>query len=188
VSAVEGPDIMSAATTEQTGTEHRPATPAAADVTAPLRNLSRVPWGRMRDSRGSAAAVPSLLNLLARGEEAVARTALAELRERICQYGFVVEQATAPTVPFLWEIARLPHAACRAGVLDLLRNIAEARQWELTARSYPKLLHQGEDWVGWERQARRAVRADRHLLAPLLTENDPELATAASALARTLHM
>jgi hypothetical protein len=188
VSAVEGPDIMSAATTEQTGTEYRPATPAAADVTAPLRDLARVPWSRLRDSRGSAAAVPSLLDLMARGEDAVARTALAELRERVCQYGFVVEQATAPTVPFLWEIASLPTAACRAGIVDLLRNIAEARQWELTAASYPKLLRRGEDWVGWERQARRAVRADRHLLAPLLTENDRELVTAASALARTLRM
>ncbi|WP_030378054.1 MULTISPECIES: hypothetical protein [unclassified Streptomyces] len=177
---------MSAATTEQTSVEPRPTTPAAADVTAPLRNVARVPWGRIRDSRGSAAAIPPLLNLVAWGDDPVARTALAELRERICQYGFVVEQATAPTVPFLWEIARLPHVTCRAGVVELLRNIAEARQWELTAASYPKLLHQGEDWVGWERQARRAVRADRHLLGPLLTENDPELTTAATALARTL--
>ena len=156
--------------------------------TTPLAALSRVPWRDIRDSTGSAAAVPLLLNRVASGDDATARAALGELRKRICQYGLVVEQATAATVPFLWELARLPQVTCRAEIIELLRNIADARQWETTAAIYPKLLNHRENPVVWERQARQAVRARRGDLHRLLAEADAgtEIARATTELARAL--
>ncbi|MFF3332445.1 hypothetical protein ACFYWX_23265 [Streptomyces sp. NPDC002888] len=154
--------------------------------TTPLMTLGQVPWSEIKDSTGSAAAIPLLLNSVAWGDEETARTALAELRSRVCQYGFVVEQATAATVPFLWELAQLPHVTCRPQIIQLLRSIADARQWESTAAVYPKLLNRRENHVVWERAARRAVRDRRAVLPRLLAEDDVEVARATTELARTL--
>lgn len=155
-------------------------------MATPLKNVGKVPWDAIKDSSGSAGAIPFLLHSVAWGDEATARAALGDLRERICQYGFVVEQATAATVPFLWELARLPQVTCRVQIVRLLKNIADARQWESTASVYPKLLNHHHDYVGWEREARRAVRADRGVLCELLTEPDAALVEAATELASTL--
>ncbi|MFF4212103.1 hypothetical protein ACFYZE_22650 [Streptomyces sp. NPDC001796] len=151
-----------------------------------LKDLGHVPWDSIKDSSGSAEAIPVLLHDVARGDEPTARAALGHLRERICQYGFVVDQATAATVPFLWELARLPQVTCRVEILHLLRSIADAHQWESTASAYPKLLNYPQDYVGWERAARHAVRADRGVLRQLLAEQDVELVEAAAELAAAL--
>jgi len=155
-------------------------------MTTPLKDLGHVPWETIKDSSGSAEAIPVLLHDVACGDGPTARAALGDLRERICQYGFVVDQATAATVPFLWELARLPQVTCRVEIVHLLKNIADARQWENTASAYPKLRNYPHDYVGWERQARRAVRADRGALHQLLAEQDTELVEAASELASAL--
>ncbi|MBW8818822.1 MAG: hypothetical protein JF598_11460, partial [Streptomyces sp.] len=99
---------------------------------------------------------------------------------------FVVEQATAATVPFLWELAQLPQVTCRAEIIQLLRSIAGARQWESTAAVYPKLLNHRENPVVWERQARQAVRAKSGALSRLMADDDIEIAHATTELARTL--
>ncbi|GAA3783107.1 hypothetical protein [Streptomyces chiangmaiensis] len=155
-------------------------------MTTPLKDLGYVPWETIKDSSGSAEAIPILLHSLAWGDEPTAQAAFGDLRERICQYGFVVDQATAATVPFLWELARLPQVTCRVQIVHLLKNIADARQWESTATTYPKLLNYHHDYVGWERQARRAVHADQGVLRQLLSEPDVELVEAATELASTL--
>nr|WP_155056402.1 hypothetical protein [Streptomyces blattellae] len=152
----------------------------------PLTALGRVPWREIKDSTGSAAAIPLLLNSVAWGDADTARSALDDLRTRICQYGFVVEQATAATVPFLWELAQLPHVTCRAQIIQLLRSIADARQWESTAAVYPKLLHHRENHVVWERRARQAVRARRGELRLLMNDEDTEIARATTELARVI--
>ncbi|BFO18854.1 hypothetical protein SHKM778_52420 [Streptomyces sp. KM77-8] len=120
------------------------------------------------------------------GDARTARTALEDLRRRICQYGFVTEQATAATVPFLWELAQLPHISCRVRIIQLLKAIADARQWESTAAAYPKLLNRRENPVVWERAARQAVRARRGDLSQLPAEPDTEIARAITELARAL--
>ncbi|MEV2212294.1 hypothetical protein AB0H86_12705 [Streptomyces sp. NPDC050997] len=163
---------------------HEPPTGVAR--TTPLTALDRVPWREIQDSTGCAAAIPLLLNSVACGDPETARAALADLRRRICQYGFVVEQATAATVPFLWELAQLPRVTCRAEIIQLLGNIAAARQWESTAAVYPKLLNHRENHVVWERKARQAVRDRRGALRGLLAEEDTEIARATTELARTL--
>ncbi|MEU0072742.1 hypothetical protein ABZ027_24785 [Streptomyces sp. NPDC006332] len=160
--------------------------PAGVARTTPLTALDRVPWGEIQDSTGSAAAVPLLLTSVACGDPETARAALADLRQRVCQYGFVVEQATAATVPFLWELAQLPEVTCRAEIIELLRNIAAARQWENTAAVYPKLLNHRENHVVWEREARQAVRDRRGALRELMAETDTEIARATTELARAL--
>ncbi|SEP70359.1 hypothetical protein SAMN04487983_1001315 [Streptomyces sp. yr375] len=154
--------------------------------TAPLADLGHVPWPEIKDSTGSAAAIPFLLTTVARGDADSADTALRQLRRRICQFGFVVDEATAATVPFLWELARLPQVTCRAEILRLLKSIADTRQWETTAAAYPKLLHHPDNYVGWERAARDAVHAQRGVLRQLLAEPDTELVRATTELAETL--
>jgi hypothetical protein len=154
--------------------------------TAPLGALSRVSWHEIQDSTGCAAAIPVLLSSIAWGDADTARAALADVRKRICQYGFVVQQATAATVPFLWELVQLPHVTCRAEIIHLLKSIADARQWESTAAVYPKLLNHRENHVVWERAARQAVRARRSDLRLLMAEKDAEIARATTELARAL--
>ncbi|MBC9729342.1 hypothetical protein [Streptomyces sp. TRM68367] len=179
---------MRSASTEQPCTE-RPDSdlpPAGAARPSPLVAVGQVPWGRIKDSTGCAAAIPLLLNGIAWGDADTARAALADLRERICQYGFVVEQATAATVPFLWELAQLPKVTCRAQIIQLLKSIADARQWENTAAVYPKLLNHRENHVVWERAARQAVRARRGDLPRLLADGDSEIERATTELARSL--
>ncbi|MGW3954707.1 hypothetical protein ACWEKM_28090 [Streptomyces sp. NPDC004752] len=164
-----------------------PATPALrAPAATPLAAVDEVPWREIKDSTGSAEGIPLLLHAIAGADEDRVRQALGELRERICQYGFVVEQATAATVPFLWELAQLPGLACRAQIIELLGSIAAARQWEDTAAVYPKLLNHRENHVVWERNAREAVRSGRGLIRHLPSADGPEVARATSELARTL--
>ncbi|MEV5440896.1 hypothetical protein AB0K80_33575 [Streptomyces sp. NPDC052682] len=176
---------MRSASTHQPSSE-RPESPQGVARATPLMALDRVPWGDIQDSTGSAAAIPLLLNGIAWGDADTARAALGDLRKRICQFGFVVEQATAATVPFLWELAQLPQVTCRAQIIQLLKNIAEARQWESTAAVYPKLLNHRENPVVWERAARQAVRDRREDLNRLLADEDTEIARATTELARSL--
>ncbi|KAB1140139.1 hypothetical protein F7R91_37005 [Streptomyces luteolifulvus] len=179
---------MRTAPTHQPSTERTDHTVPHQGVarTTPLMALDRVPWREIQDSTGCAAAIPLLLGTVACGDPETARAALDDLRKRICQYGFVVEQATAATVPFLWELAQLPQVTCRAEVIQLLKSIADARQWETTAAVYPKLLHRSENPVVWERAARQAVHDRRGVLRRLMDEEDTEIARATTELARAL--
>ncbi|MFE1797315.1 hypothetical protein ACFW9L_14245 [Streptomyces sp. NPDC059517] len=154
--------------------------------TTPLTAMGHISWSEMRDSTGCATAIPLLLSSVAWGDEETAASALKQLRERVCQYGFVVEQATAATVPFLWELAQLPQVTCRARILQLLKNIADTRQWESIADAYPKLLNHRENPAAWERAAREAVHAHQDALDVLESEDDTEIAHATTELARTL--
>ncbi|GGL63111.1 hypothetical protein GCM10010129_03480 [Streptomyces fumigatiscleroticus] len=179
---------MRTAPTEQPSTQRteRETSPAGAAGAALLAQLDQVAWDRIQDSTGSAAAVPLLLRSIAGSDPVAARVALEDLRKRICQYGFVVEQATAVTVPFLWELAQLPGVTCRAQIIQLLAGIADARQWEHIAAAYPKLLNRRENHAVWERAARQAVRARRGALKGLLAEEDAEITEATTELVRTL--
>lgn len=154
--------------------------------TAPLAALGHVPWPEIKDSTGSAAAIPFLLTTVARGDADSAGSALGQLRRRICQFGFIVDEATAATVPFLWELVRRPEVTCRPQILQLLKSIADTRQWETTAVAYPKLLHHPDNYVAWERAARDAVHAQRDVLPQLLTERDTEIVRATTELVATL--
>ncbi|CAM5582087.1 hypothetical protein STENM327S_07368 [Streptomyces tendae] len=137
-----------------------------------------MPWSDIQDSTGSAAAIPRLLRKVARGDAETARAALGDLRKRICQYGFVVEQATAATVPFLWELAQRPQVSCRAQIIQLLKNIADAPAAGGHRHRRPQLLNHRENPVAGERAARQAVRARRDGLERLMAEDDTEITRA----------
>ncbi|MET7680565.1 hypothetical protein [Streptomyces sp. NPDC005423] len=149
-------------------------------------DVTAVRWHELRDSTGSAAAIPFLFAAIASGDAAAAESGLDRLGHRICQYDFVVGEATAPAVPFLWDLAEQPRVTCRTRVLRLLRHIADARQWEITAAAYPRLLHRPEKYVTWESAAREAVRAQRDAIPRLLTEDDPDVVRATAELASAL--
>ena len=159
-------------------TEEKPATA--------LQDVGRVAWQDIEDSSGSAAAIPFLLAAIASGDAAAALNALDRLRHRICRHGFVVGQATAVTVPFLWDLAQRRRTTCRVEILLLLRDIADARQWEITAAAHPKIRRRHGAYVEWESAARHAVRAQRGALVRLMAEQDTELVHATQALASTL--
>ncbi|WP_428933836.1 hypothetical protein [Streptomyces sp. ACT015] len=150
---------------------------------ATLHDVGRVPWHDLRDATGSAAAIPLLLAAIASGDDAAARTGVDRLRHRICQYGFVVVEATPVTVPFLWHLAQRPQVTCRSQLLGLLRSIAGARQWETVAAASPKVRRHHDDHIGWESAARRAVRDHGGAIPRLLADRDADLVRAAEELA-----
>ncbi|MFJ2607835.1 hypothetical protein ACIQOU_03480 [Streptomyces sp. NPDC091279] len=166
-------------------------------MSAPLRDktppaafcdVGQVPWRDIRDATGCAAAIPFLLAAIASGDDAAARAGLDRLRHRICQYGFVVGQATPVTVPFLWDLAQRPQVTCRAQILRLLRSIADAREWETVAAASPKVRRHHDDHLAWESAAHHAVHAHGGAIPRLLAERDTELVRATEELASTLTM
>ncbi|MER6690993.1 hypothetical protein [Streptomyces minutiscleroticus] len=151
-----------------------------------LKAIRRVPWNELEDSIGPAAAtIPGLLNLVAWGDSATAESALEDLRDRVCQYGSFVHQATAPVVPFLFELARGPQVTCRPKVLGLLKDIGQARQWETAASTLVRSRGCAEH-ARWEREARTAVRAGLSIARHLENEPDAAVSEAASELTRAL--
>ncbi|MFB7473555.1 hypothetical protein [Kitasatospora sp. NPDC056184] len=150
-----------------------------------LKGVSRVRWADLRDATGAPArGIPPLLSRIAYGDEDTARTAVEELGDAVCALGFVVGEATAPTVPFLLELAGAPHVACKAEVLDLLGSICRTSQWHSAAAAAG---HGERDTgyrlqPGWEAAARAAVHAGRSAIAGVASSVRPEEAAAARRL------
>ncbi|MFE4555953.1 hypothetical protein [Streptomyces anulatus] len=132
-----------------------------------LRSVSGVRWGELRDATGAAAGgIPSLLSRIAYGDEDTARIAIDDLGDAICALGFVVGEATAPTVPFLLELVGSPHVACGAELLDLLGDICRTDQWHTAAAATRDHKHDAsyQQQTGWETAARTAVYAGRSVI------------------------
>ncbi|GAA4409900.1 hypothetical protein ACFQV2_31520 [Actinokineospora soli] len=88
-----------------------------------LEGLDQVDWARLPHAYGPADDVPGQIRAL-RSSEASQRTdALWQLYGNIFHQGTRYE-ATAYAVPFLLEVLAAPDTADRAGLLDLLANIA----------------------------------------------------------------
>ncbi|WP_053647602.1 MULTISPECIES: hypothetical protein [unclassified Streptomyces] len=154
-----------------------------------LRGVSGVRWGELRYATGAAAGgVPPLLSRIAYGDESTARIAVDDLGDAICALGFVVGEATAPTVPFLLELAGSPHVACKAELLDLLGNICRADQWH-SAAAATRGREDHADYrrqTGWETAARAAVHAGRPAVEGLASSVRPEEAAPARKLLLTM--
>lgn len=73
---------------------------------------------------------------------------------------------TAPTVPFLLELAGSPYVACKAELLDLLGSICRADQWHSAAAAVQDRKHGAsyQQPPGWEAAARTAVYAGRSVI------------------------
>jgi hypothetical protein len=154
-----------------------------------LRSVFGVRWGDLRDVTGAGAGgIPSLLSRIAYGNEDAARIAIDELGDAICALGFVVGEATAPTVPFLLELAKSPQAACKAELLDLLGSIHRTDQWHSAAASTQDRKHDAsyQQQAGWEAAARAAVSAGRSVIEGLASSVRPEEAMPARKLSQVM--
>ncbi|MEV6440346.1 hypothetical protein [Streptomyces anulatus] len=155
------------------------------DVGSVLRGVSGVRWGELRDATGAAAgSIPPLLSRIAYGDEDTARIAIDDLGDAICALGFVVGEATAPTVPFLLELAGSPHVTCKAELLDLLGSICRTDQWHSAAAATQGRKHEAsyQQQTGWEAASRAAVYAGRSVIEGVASSIRPEEATSAREL------
>lgn len=138
-----------------------------------LRSVSGVRWAELRDATGAAAdGIPLLLSRIAYGDEDTARIAIDGLGDAICALGFVVGEATAPTVPFLLELAGSPHVACRAEVLSLLGRICRTAQWHSAAAATQDRRHDASyrQQTGWEAASRTEEAIPARKLVPAWDE------------------
>ncbi|MFE0524971.1 hypothetical protein [Streptomyces sp. NPDC058954] len=98
-----------------------------------------------------------------------------------------MQEATAPSVPFLVELADAPHVLCKADVLELLRKIFIGRQWSAASQAFSSGtgIHLAPQ-VGWEAAAQEAVRAGQHVFEGLTASVDPDVAQAAAKLLESI--
>ncbi|MFI8890474.1 hypothetical protein [Streptomyces paradoxus] len=133
--------------------------------------------------RGSARDIPALLAKAAWADRETGSLALDDLADLVCELGFVISEATAPTVPFLLELAGAPHVACKADALTLLLAIHSSRVWsQSAAAALPRYAGNYADKVQWETDAREAVLAGRQVVEGLIGSVDPDVAAAAGKL------
>ncbi|CAM5452389.1 hypothetical protein [Streptomyces atroolivaceus] len=130
-----------------------------------LKDMRHVQWHELRHAQGSASQVPGMLSRIAWGDSESADDALSDLGRWIG--AMAVFDATAATVPFLWELAAMDTVKDRAGVLGLLGTIL--------ARGH---AHHPE----WTRDAHLAVLAGRATAERLAADGDPEVSAAAGEL------
>ncbi|MFF8873345.1 hypothetical protein [Streptomyces massasporeus] len=154
-----------------------------------LKGVSGIRWGELRGAgEAPAGSIPSLLSRIAYADGTTARLAIDQLGEAVCALGFVVGEATAPTVPFLLELVGAPHVPCKAELMDLLASIYRTRQWHSAAaaardqQNYTSYQEQ----PGWEAAARAAVYAGRPVLEKLASSLRPEEADPARELLRVM--
>ncbi|MFF4211888.1 hypothetical protein ACFYZE_21545 [Streptomyces sp. NPDC001796] len=152
-----------------------------------LKGVPGVRWGNLRGAQAPARDIPPLLSRIAWGGEDVARLAIDDLGDCICALGFVVGEATAPTVPFLLELAEAPHVPCKPELLELLEKIYRTRTWHSSAVAAggPKRKNFQEQ-PGWEVAAREAVLRGRPVIEALADSVLPEVADAARRLLRAI--
>ncbi len=154
-----------------------------------LRGVSRVRWDALRGAQQvRAAEIPVLLSRIAYGDEDTARLAVEDLADCVCWSEFLAGEATAPTVPFLLELAGAPHVPCKAELLELLEHICRAEQWHRAASSVrdDKRCTAYREQPCWEAASRAAVRAGRPVVAGLASSVRPEEAEPARRLLRAM--
>ncbi|MEU2288227.1 hypothetical protein ABZ614_41095 [Streptomyces sp. NPDC013178] len=152
-----------------------------------LKGVPGVRWGDLRGAQAPARDIPPLLSRIAWGGEDAARLAIDDLGDCICALGFVVGEATAPTVPFLLELAEAPFVPCKPELLELLEKIYRTQTWHSSAVAAdgPKRKNFQEQ-PGWEVAARAAVLAGRRVIEGLAGSVQPEVADAARRLLRAI--
>ncbi|MEU4094599.1 hypothetical protein [Streptomyces sp. NPDC026673] len=153
-----------------------------------LTGVSRIRWGALRDALGApAGSVPPLLSRIAYGDAGTGRAAVDELGDAVCALGFVVGEATAPTVPFLLELIAAPHQSCTAEVLELLERILRTDTWHASAAAAGRPEHGAfRQQPLWEVASRAAVNAGRPVVEVVAGSIRPDEAEAARRLLRAM--
>src|SRR5262245_2127363 len=88
-----------------------------------LEGLDRVDWGRLTHAYGCADDVPCRIRALASDDTEGRRTAWNDLRATICHQG-ARYRASAPAVPFLFELLEAPGAQDKGALIGLLEGLA----------------------------------------------------------------
>jgi hypothetical protein len=137
-----------------------------------LEGLNKVDWESVRHSNGPAADVPKLLlDLLSKDRKAQSR-AIHDLFGTIWYHGRVYE-ATAPVVPFLYEILENPACFERFSIVWLLGAIANRGSYSLAHNSENK--NEEEKEMLWAKNAHGAVRQGVKTILGLLDDKDKDL-------------
>ncbi|WP_165234675.1 HEAT repeat domain-containing protein [Aquisphaera insulae] len=128
-----------------------------------LDGLGSVNWSRLTHALGEASDVPEMIRALASRDEDERDRALDGLAGNIWHQGKIYE-STAVAVPFLVELLTLPEVRDKAGILNLLANIAKG------------------DSPEWGGPVRRAVEAGAMTYLGLLFHDDRSVRTFAAYL------
>ncbi|MFI5527118.1 hypothetical protein ACIA8O_01050 [Kitasatospora sp. NPDC051853] len=152
-----------------------------------LKGLHTVRWHELQGALGSAREIPGLLSRAAWGDGPSSRDAIDRLKDHVCELGFVVREATAPTIPFLVELAEAPHVRCKPEIVDLLLSITLSSQWSNTAAALPpnRITHY-EEPLRWERACRTATLNALPALHRLASSSEPDTAQPAARIIRFL--
>ena len=153
-----------------------------------LTGLDEVPWSRLGSAGGSdSSAVPQLIRGLVSPDAQTRTQSLRDCRWHICHQG-TVYRATARAVPFLFRVAASTDVPDRAGIVDLLADIAGGSGYVQVHRSFMEMDRFDESAkldaaeVRERREvkaARKAVLAGTDVLAKLLS--DPEISVRRAA-------
>jgi HEAT repeat protein len=106
-----------------------------------LEGLSKIQWGRLTHAYGPAADVPGYIRQLLDPDEKVRRDAMKALRYTVAHQGSRY-RATAPAVPFVFEVLEHRRTADRDWLIELLLGFAVGNpEW-----SYPPGFNPGREF------------------------------------------
>jgi hypothetical protein len=134
-----------------------------------LEGLNKVDWQKIRHHNGPAGNVPKLLQDLLSNDKKTQSLAILQLFDTIWHHGTVYE-ATAPAVPFLYEILQSPLCFERFSIVWLLGAIANGSSEHLS--QHPE--KEDEELV-WAKNAHSAVRQGVKAIIGLLDDKDLRL-------------
>ncbi len=136
-----------------------------------LEGLNEVDWKNVRHRNGPADNIPKLLLDLLSKDKKIQSSAILELFDTIWHHGTVYE-ATAPTVPFLYEVLKNPACFERFSVVWLLFVIANGHS---VYPNDPPEKNRTEKGSIWANNAHGAVRQGVKTILGLLEDKDKDL-------------
>lgn len=139
-----------------------------------FEGLDRIDWGRLTHAYGPADDVPGRIRELASADAAVRKAGFENLHATICHQGSRY-RASAPAVPFLFELLETPGAHDRARLVQLLEGLAIGYpDWHLPLGFDPDAVFAEAEGLGGEAELERIRAAE-----PDEEEDDGDLALVA---------
>lgn len=155
----------------------------------PLRDLKSVDWSSLTHAHGKATDVPALLRALMSDEPDHRDFALQLLCETIWHQGDIYE-ATAATVPFLYNLLEADGPHDKASIAHLLAMIADGLPPFARCEGNPKEMERWQSILSkkgrslevemargrkYTEEVRRRLVSQFDLLYPFLRHSDPEV-------------
>ncbi|WP_158939315.1 hypothetical protein [Streptomyces sp. NRRL S-87] len=123
------------------------------------KNQAALDWSSLAHAYGSASDLPSLFDRLCDGEASDAGRAMSDIALRVCHQGAAVEEATAPSVVVLMDIAASSDARLAERIIRVLRTISESLgTWaRMMGSSSPDHRSAYASKVRWEQDVLRSL-------------------------------